>query len=308
LRFVEPAVTNILYDIKSVDEFVYHYTASTTLVQYIAPSGKVRFSRFCNTNDPRETKSWDFAFGTTGSFDGVPIQKTKALASQISDIFKVRTRLFCVTMDDPEGIGLGIDRIWHRGFCRPRMWSHYAENHKGACLIFNKQALDKRIRLSIARDTEVHNGPITYKNRSQAPSLVNYPFMLNFDEISSVGVEAAAVLHLRRYRDEIFLEKATDWNVEREYRWLTQVPDDGDLFVSYEGALVGIVLGPDFPPEKKAQLMRMPIARKVTIAELRWKCGGVPEVVPIFEGWDYHVDPGSSRLWSKVAGWFRARF
>ena len=51
-------MNDVWYGLQDHNRYVYHYTSSSTLADKILPTGKLRFSRFENVNDPRESKEW----------------------------------------------------------------------------------------------------------------------------------------------------------------------------------------------------------------------------------------------------------
>ncbi|WP_458179926.1 DUF2971 domain-containing protein [Bradyrhizobium sp. 14AA] len=43
---------------------------------------------------------------------------------------------------------MGVNHIWSRGFCRPRMWQQYGDNYRGVCMVYDRQALDDAIPMA----------------------------------------------------------------------------------------------------------------------------------------------------------------
>src|SRR5690348_16818281 len=114
-------MAEIFYHLERVDKFVYHYTKAETLADLILPNGNIRFSRFANTSDPRECKDWHLGLHTTGDFGGFTHRQSELLQIEASNLLKNCCRLFCTTADDPSAVGMGIDKIYGRGFCRARI-------------------------------------------------------------------------------------------------------------------------------------------------------------------------------------------
>jgi hypothetical protein len=268
-----------VYHLERADKFVYHYTKAEPLADRILPNGNIRFSRFTTTNDPRECKDWGLNFHTSGNFDDLTHRQWELLQIEASNLLKNCCRLFCTTADDASAVGMGIDKIYGRGFCRARMWNQYAMKQTGACLIFDRASLDAQLRNMVPSGVQVHYGPVIYKNRSQVPLVMGDAFTLNYDAVRAVGLMRAVQLHLARYHRELFFEKATDWADEREVRWLLHLVDDHDLDVPIADSVVGIVITPDFPAEHRHELEKYADAHPIDIGELRWK-NGTPEIVP----------------------------
>ena len=55
-------MNDLWYALQREDRYLYHYTRAETLVNHILPSESLRFSRFQNVNDPRESKDWVFGY------------------------------------------------------------------------------------------------------------------------------------------------------------------------------------------------------------------------------------------------------
>ena len=137
--------------------------------------------------------------------------KGELLQAEASSQLRSCCRLFCAATDDISALGMEIDTIYGRGFCRPRMWAQYARNHTGACLIFERARFDRQVRAVIPTGVQIHSGRVVYRNRSQVPYLGRPDaFILNFDDVQSMGLPGAIQRHLARFHNELFFEKAVD--------------------------------------------------------------------------------------------------
>lgn len=268
----------LFYRIKETEQYVYHYTSTSVLVNHILPSGKVKLSRFSTTNDPREYKNWVFDFRAQGGFeDGASFAK---LEKQASDWMKRTCRILCTTMDGPCSTTPSIDSIYDRGFCKPRMWAQYSENHCGVCIVFDRCKLDSCIQALSDGGHEVVCGPVVYRNRTRAKHLWDSDaFSLDYDAVRRFGLNNALKSHLSAHCKELFLEKASDWADEREYRWIAYAPEDGDLFVSFNGALSGVLVGDRCPRDQVNAIHDLFAGRRIPIGLMNWK-SGIPEVQP----------------------------
>lgn len=271
----------IFYSLTSPDEYLYHYTTGRTLLEKILPSHSLRMSSLAQTNDPRESKSWKIDLGTNGYFseesdsEWAALEKATTLAK---DSFKV----ICFTADSPNSAGVQVDHIWERGHCRPRMWTQYAEkaDQMGVCLVFDRAELESSIRASIPCETHIFKGYVEYRNRSQAPSLVNNPFILDYDLLKARGSEEAVRVHVGRYWKELFFQKAIDWSHEAEYRYLLWDREHDAHIFPFGSALKGIVFGPSFSDDKLHGLNRYYRQGDLDIGRLKWD-KGVPSVIPV---------------------------
>src|SRR6266851_891821 len=272
----------LFYSLASACEYLYHYTTIATLLDKILPERSLRMSSLAQTNDPREFKSWKFDLGTNRYFseesdsEWAALEKATTLAK---DSFKV----ICFTADSPNSAGMKVDHIWERGYCRPRMWAQYAErapDRMGVCLVFDRVGLESKLRASAPRETQIFKGYVVYRNRSQAPSLVNNPFILDYDLLKARGSEEAIRVHVERYNKELFFQKAIDWSHEAEYRYLLWDRERDAHIFSFGSTLKGLVLGPSLPEGKLHELKRYCRQGDLDIGQLNWN-NGTPEVKPV---------------------------
>ena len=101
------------------------------------------------------------------------------------------------------------------------MWSHYADSHKGMCLEFSTEASHYGCKNTL-KNKEFTN-KVDYSD--------NYPSIAEmkiFDQTQS------------SMRQHLFLQKATCWGYEEEWRLLRQ---GGDSAIAYPGKLTGIIFG-----------------------------------------------------------------
>jgi Protein of unknown function (DUF2971) len=270
---------NLFYNLKSAEQFVYHYTKAETLAKAILPALTVRFSPFATLNDPREYKCWEFGFGTNGAFAGG--FDDQAIGKRASDLMKSNCRVFCCTLDEPSSVGMGIDKIYGRGFCRSRMWAQYGEDHAGACIVLDKMAFHVSVQAAMREACSLYCGPVNYRNRSQAQAFNRAnPFILNYDQVVAVGLDSAVKNHVQAHYRELFLEKALDWSSENEFRWIANMTEPVELYISFHDSLAAVLLGDNIPIELKKTIISKAQDLEVTIAQLNWKCG-VPEVIPV---------------------------
>jgi hypothetical protein len=114
------------------------------------------------------------------------------------------------------------------------MWSHYANEHKGICLIFDKELLisDDFFRKSNFGLDSLEDGKVLYKRRDN--------LKVNFDqnEILRVVIENF---------DELVIKKLDCWEYEKEYRIIAtekfSKASDGINFKFNKKALRGVIFG-----------------------------------------------------------------
>jgi hypothetical protein len=242
----------------------------------------LRFSRFLNVNDPRESKYW--RFGYTG---GDPA-KDRLIEEKLNHSLKHLWRIGCFVSDPYEALitkrreDLGEDilgAVYERGHSRPRMWAQYGENYKGACLVFDKAKLDSDIHtLSREMGFKVFADKVDYRNPRVVFDLRRPgALMIYVDEINRLGFDGAVQAHVSRHWKELFFLKSRDWEQEREYRWLVGGKRDEDFYIDIQNSLVGIALGDLFPDDLKDEVGQFSRSNPaISVAIMRWQ-NGVPQ-------------------------------
>jgi len=242
----------MIHNVKDSDQYIYHYTSAETAEKFILANGTLRFGSFRFTNDPRESKDWEFSLSSSqhdlGDYD------CESVSRDVSAALKDQAYLACFVRDKENLTGDCIRDSPKRGCSRPRMWAQYGGNHKGVCIVFDKSRF---IDTSIANQplANVFCGSVSYKDRTFAPRLGLHGFNVEIDRLEALGLETYAFEFLTRYRDKLFFEKLTDWRDEREWRCITLASHASPIFVPIQEAVVGIVHGVDMPATVSDQIM-----------------------------------------------------
>ena len=90
-----PARSSIWYALPSAQTYVYPYTSPKSL-EAILDTGTLRFSRFANLNDPRESKNWVLDFFSRGADLELADQ---VLQDELNRHLKHRWRVVCFCTD-----------------------------------------------------------------------------------------------------------------------------------------------------------------------------------------------------------------
>src|SRR5438093_12551947 len=93
------------YQLKSANDYLYHYTRAGTLLSKILPYRRLRMGAMTTTNDPRESKDWMFGFGTDATFDGLTGKQVCELETEAKTIAKSNCKVGCCTVDGPRSVG-----------------------------------------------------------------------------------------------------------------------------------------------------------------------------------------------------------
>jgi hypothetical protein len=216
-------------------QWLYHYTTLETAIVHILPEQRLRLSPFSRMRDPREYKRWfPPASGFIGDVSEEDLMRgyaaTEARLNSLRDEFK----LLSFTTDSESA----TEGVYGRGFARSRLWEAYAGLGSGVCIVLRKQDALEVIRPQLEALGRSAHGPVAYENGS-----LHTDITLHFEEALSGDVDAAAERIAANHLDSLFLTKNTEWESEREYRFVVRSPAEYE-FVGVAGALVAICRGP----------------------------------------------------------------
>lgn len=259
----------MIYGVKAHDKYVYHYSRADTARDYILKSRTLRLSTLADTNDPRESKVWEFNLWTSGKHD-LGRYKMSECSAWFSKALKSTARLACFSRDREPLSGDHTRDILNRGLARSRMWAQYADRHKGVCLVFNRDLLIQAVGAHLAPRVCLV-GNVAYKDHYVVRNAAPHEFMIDVDALEAIGPQRYVVAHLQRYHDELFFEKLQDWRDEVEWRLLALGVDEGPLYLPIEDSLVGVLHGASIDPAVSDELIAMTDSRRIEHMGLNWK-------------------------------------
>jgi len=237
----------------------------------IVKTRNFRFGRYIETNDPKETKDWTFDLGTNENAKFGSYGEWQAQSRWLSDKLKSNTRIACFSLDTPPLTGNHIEDIFKRGFCKPRMWAQYAGRHKGACLIFDFQRFKQLVEAQFPAPFLVMSGPVNYADRPIFSRDDESAYTINIDYLRRLGETQYFKSHLLTFYKCMFFEKMTDWQGEREFRWIIFSDQQEDLLVKFGNSLVGIMFGADCDQSEVNDILTTTSQIGVTCTGLKWK-------------------------------------
>jgi hypothetical protein len=249
-------------------EFVYHYTKIATALNDILKDRTLLLGEYATTNDPKESKAWEFGLVTFENRDIGAYPHSK-LSAWFSHELKSRTRLACFSKDHPPLTGNHMTDILNRGYAKPRMWAQYSEKHTGVCLVFRRSKLIAAAKASLRGEWLMH-GDVTYKNRGILDKNDRPEFMLNVDMYESLGPKAYARSHIQTNHHSLFFEKLEDWRNEDEWRIVAIAESAEPLLLPIESALVGVIHGDATDPDVSEELIRATHGLGVEHMGLSW--------------------------------------
>jgi hypothetical protein len=260
----------VIENFTSADKFLYHYTSSSTAMEHILKDRSLRLGSYTKTNDPKESKTWQFSLGTNESRD-LGKYKMEEMSNWLSNELKLKTKLACFSMDTVPLSGWHFRDIFNRGFAKPRMWAQYARGHTGVCLVFDRQKLHELIHARFEAEHTVVSGRVAYVNRDVVPDFSKQQYTINIDHLEAVGSDAYVRDHLLTHYQQLFFEKMTDWRDESEFRWVVFATTGNDLYVDLTDALVGIVFGENTDPLEIEKMMEITKPWRLRYMGLKWR-------------------------------------
>src|SRR5690242_13384143 len=99
----------------------------------------MKLGPFSQMRDPRESKPWGYEAPTDPFVDLRDEVGRFSEMIRAAQELKGRVKVLSLTEDnlsEPDE-----SAVFGRGFAHPRLWEHYADNHSGVCLCFDRQAL-----------------------------------------------------------------------------------------------------------------------------------------------------------------------
>lgn len=261
---------NIFQHSVDPDLYLYHYTKVETARDCILRSRSLKIGSFRNTNDPKETKDWEFNFALGELEPG--IEETNLASRALSNEIKSKAKVLCFSKDKNYTDINPLNHIFSRGFAKSRMWAQYGVNHSGVCLIFNKKIIEERITEQFGNSqNDIYPGSVNYSNRSIAEDIYKSAYTINYPSYNNLGLFAYFRRHLYTHHPRLFFEKSSDWQDEDEYRWVIVSNQEDDLYLQFDNALVGVVFGENTNEQDISQIVHSVKTGGVQFEKMKWK-------------------------------------
>jgi Protein of unknown function (DUF2971) len=238
------------YSFKRPEGLLAHYTDSAAVFEHILPDRELRMSPYRKMRDPVESQDVLPVISGWGDPPGADSAPWAVLEDVKATRDAMRVLAFSRDVGDGVGVRPGFDCCW----ARPRMWEQYGDNHRGACLLFDRDRLEAFLQNGVG-DERIYWDDVRYDRQGIAGSPVQHVMDARvFDEKQR---QQAVAEHIDRYRRDFFFLKSDDFATEAEYRIVLKTDDDapvgyttddqGFAYVGYGDALVAVVLGLHFP-------------------------------------------------------------
>ena len=260
-------------------DLLFHYTKAETALAYILRSKRLKFGSLGDTNDPLENRPLTH-LGTRNvpaDKSGIPLAIEFKLPELRQERQKAKLACFCVTPNS--NVPWKIRCYYDWGCYRSRMWSQYADNHKGVCLVFSKNELLLAVReWGHGRMIEPFEDKIEYDNKLKALA----------DAINVSQAENPSDRIKARQKGYYFC-KRKDYEDESEYRMVVYheaFETEGSVLIPYKNSLKGILLGTNLPREQNDLFIEEALGSDLALAQLEWDSN--PHFVEVESCWLPH--------------------
>ena len=234
---------NITIDKES--KYLYHYTSTEKLIEFILPSLNLKLNFLKNTNDPKEKKMSTRFVIENIEFAGEYIE----LCRHFRDFIDKKYKVCCFSGDYLK------DSEKYYGYQLVRMWATYGDNHKGVCLVIDKE--------KFSEENKVDNLN-TFLQEINYDSSVSNHFFKEGKELNTNYEQTTKDL-ITYNLNKIFFSKHHDWITENEIRFVT---NSDRKFCSIENSLQKIVLGMDFNLKYRPSIIEQFRERKIQIQRI----------------------------------------
>ncbi len=269
----------LIYGLRDHERYVYHYTKARTALDYIIRYNTLRLSVFSKTNDPRESTTWRFNMGSL-SRAGHPLLEKYGAADRVSKLMsgplQKAARVACFCSDAPELTGEPTADIYLRGLAKPRMWAQYGQDHRGVCLVFDRNKLLKAMSAgfrALPNSIFLVWSPVAYSNHRLVPPLHEHEFSVTAEDLAEHGLEQYPWAHLRRYWRRLFFEKAIDWSGETEWRIVGFTKSKGPLDLPIGDSLAAVIHGARISVKTSKAIISLTDRPEVEHMGLTWMNG-----------------------------------
>lgn len=266
-------------DYMARDRWLAHYTSADTAFRWILPDRRLLLNPYERMRDPLENRDLTFVGGGAFELPDATFERNIHLADAGIRAARKNFRLASFTQDASND-----DRHWSRArllscpWARPRMWEQYADNHRGVCLLFDKQLLIEGLSERFVCRAVVYS-PEGYAGSDGAQGIRDLGII---DPDRPETAVAAVHEHVMSHFDDFFFSKTDDWAAENEFRIIrgalpgvAVVDDDGDnAYLAIRDALRAVIVGEHFPnwqlPAAEAALAAFPEAE---LRRMSWHVG-----------------------------------
>lgn len=226
-------------------DYIFHYTKSDAAINYILKDKTLKLSNLKYVNDPKESKTWPFKLFCY-STKSKNLFRPK-LFEDIQNYILNNSRMLCFSLSEETIDTKKENENLNQGYTYNRMWSQYAENHKGVCLVFDRSVIVEEVKNKYEKSVIFENEIHYIDHNNYVNTNPSDPYMIPLETLLEEGISKYMRKHILKYKDELFFKKHYNWRDEKEYRVVVfNSEKEKDDLISIENSLEGIILGEDF--------------------------------------------------------------
>lgn len=239
---------------RPADGSIYHFTTAATFITYISPFGRLRFSPFKASMDPRERIPLNLGLGIRNGAeldkqlpDGEdPVgNKFLEISEVANSIARQKVQMLCFTNSyEPLHEGFQMDTDGDRGWAQAAMWTHFGGRSSGVCLEIDREKFLEDLEQATAGKVSILSGDVHY---SDSGDRAKYLANLEVDSINDVTKEGIYG-HLVQNSTAAFFTKDSNWSYEDEFRVVALTSCGEYVFAPLLRSLKRIILGDGVDP------------------------------------------------------------
>lgn len=269
-------------------DFYFHFTSAEAAFEFILPDRLLRLSPHSVLRDPLEYKEWSFG-DFAGGYWSANLSDPDALALLADATEKLnglrkQIKVLALTVDPP-GYGDEVkDQLFGRGYASARMWEHYADNHAGVCLLFEREEFDRAMKEQLGQgfsappglDQTLFQGEVEYTTSGWAGAAGARGLSLSEESTDAETIGR----HFQAHSHEMLFLKTRDWATEYEYRYAAATPGEAYDYVDFGESLHTVIVGERFPMWQACGAIDLCAEAGAEPKQLAWIKEG-PFVVPL---------------------------
>lgn len=253
-------------EIREPGRWLAHYTTAAIAFEHIIPTGQLRMSPYRLMRDPAENKDL-FPGASIANEPAHPVQEWLEAVRMLKEM-RDQMRLLSLTSDAMEYEGLA--KVFGCCWSRPRLWEHYADAHRGVCLVFNRALLEEALQDSLGKD-RVSFGEVEYTPSGIAESAAT--FITDQRLMDAATRKQAVADYLMSHRQDFLFLKTDDWATEHGFRAVLVESDDEYAFADYSRSLAFVVLGEKFPEWQVTGARELCDKAGLVLSRVKWSNG-----------------------------------
>lgn len=252
------------------DQYISHYTSSKTALEHILYSNKIKIGNLSNTDDPIENLKHTMKFIKEIQSETVPLELKKMEDKLIKII--ASTKLCCFSKNEEHDPSIHVISL-NKGYNKVRMWSQYAENHKGVCFIFNKEKIIDNVikHLSELRTKYLlFFGEVEYTNDAIKQRSIFRLFESDLEHINPIDN------FFLNNEKSFFRTKLLDYRDEQEFRIILLPFDNNsndEIYIEIDNCINGIICGTSFHDIYLPIIQKYSNKYEIPVYKMKWTDG-----------------------------------